>query len=898
MSGPPGWVTVAGALARVRSWYRSIVHRDSTERAIREEFEQHIALHTARLVQQGVAPDAAAQQARVAFGHAESHRVDARASRGLRWYDQLRVSTLDVKLGLRMLVKHPVISAAAVLALAVGIPVGLAPSHVAAAIEAPLPGDPDHRIRAIRYWDPAAVAVAATSVVEYEYWSRELRSFSALAAFRASTMQVALDEGRPEPLEAAEVSAATFGVLGVVPQHGRALHADDFIIGAAPVVLIGDHVWRTRFASDPAVIGRAIRVGREWTTVVGVMPDGFRFPSYAQLWLPMRLTATQTGRGATVQIVGRLAEGRSVEQAQAELELLAPSLSVDARDAERQARLRPEVVPFGLLFMGLPAGGLDAVPEYYLAQILMLVVLLVACGNVAMLVFAQTATRFKELAVRAALGASRSRIVSQIFAETFLLALISAAAGVFLVDWTLSHVNLAAIGGQTAMPYWLSLRVTPSTVVRAVLLATLSATAAGVLPAIAITGRAVYQHMRGGSGVRFGRLTGVLVVTDIAVAVAAVGLSLAIVRQVTDRQSLATVAGVPAAEIMAVEFRRFDDVPLDSGRTVRTLVAALAAEPGVRGLAVANALPLMEQPSRPIEVARAGAEASGAQEWVRTVAVDIGYFRGLGHTVLRGRDFDRNDLEGQDRHVIVNTAFVTELLGDRDPIGARLRFAARGARDPSAWHEIVGVVPHLGINAVNPERGAAVYLPAALDAIAPLHVALDVGEVPLRMGPRVREIAQAVAPDLYMASPTTLSEYRQGDWYLVLGLGAGLTALALVLVALAASGLFAMLSLTVTERTRELGIRAALGASPRTLVWTVLRRSVRQIGLGAALGLPLAAYFVSTVVGESSASPLWALLIATGVACGIVLIVAAVSCAVPMRRVLAIEASIAMRAEA
>jgi len=898
VSGPPGWAAVAGALARLRSWYRSIIHRDATERAIREEFEQHIALHTERLVREGLAPDAAARQARVAFGHAESHRVDARASRGLRWYDQLRVSALDVKLGLRMLAKHPVISVAAVLALAVGIPVGLAPSHIAAAVEAPLPGDPAHRIRAIRYWDPAAVAVAATTTSEFAYWSRELRSFSALAAFRASPIQVALDDGRPEPLEAAQVSAATFAVLGVVPQRGRALHPDDFVPGAAPVVLIGAQVWRTRFASDPAVVGRVIRVGRELSTVVGVMPEGFRFPSYAQLWLPMRLDATaQAGGGATVQIVGRLAQGHTAEQAQAELERLVPPLTV-ASDAERRARLRPEVVPFGLLFMGLPAGGLDAMPEYYLAQLLMLVVLLVACGNVAMLVFAQTATRFKEIAVRSALGASRTRIVSQIFAETFLLALLSAALGVFLVDWALGHVNLAAIGGQTAMPYWLTLRVTSGTVVRAVLLATLSATAAGVIPAIGITGRAVYQHMRGGSGVRFGRLTGVLVVADIAVAVAAVGLSLAIVRQVTDMQGLAAAAGIPAADYLAVEFRPSDAAATDSGRSARALVTALGAEPGVRGVAVANALPLMEQPSRPIEVAGGDAEATGAQEWVRTVAADVDYFRGLGQVVLQGRDFDRNDLEGQDRHVIVNTAFVTQLLGGREPIGARLRFAARGAAAASAWHEIVGVVPHLGINAVNAERGAAVYVPTALDAITPMHVALHVGAAPMRLGPRVREIAQAVAPDLYMASPTALTEFRQGDWYLVLGLGGGLSVLAFVLVALAASGLFAMLSLTVTERTREIGIRAALGASPRVLVWTVLRRSLLQIGLGAALGLPLAAYFVSTVVGESAASPLWALLIATGLAFGIVLLVAAVSCAVPMRRVLAIEASIAMRAEA
>lgn len=898
MSGPPGWTAVAGLLARARSLYRSIVTRDETEQTVREEFEHHIALHTDRLVQSGMDRGAAEKQARVEFGHAESHRVDARAARGLRWYDQLRVSMIDVKLGLRMLVKHPLISIAAALALAVGIPVGLAPSHVAAALESPLPGDPEHRVRAIRFWDAASVSVASTQFADFDYWTRELKAFSTLAAFRALTVNVTRNAGRAEPVEAAQISAKTLDVLGVAPTRGRPLNAADFATGAEPVVLIGQQFWRTHFTGDPNVIGQLLRIGRVQHTVVGVMPDGFRFPSYAQLWLPMGDERVAASAGSVnVQIVGRLAEGTSAAQAQAALSTIAAPPPSDAADAERRARLRPEVVPFGLLFMGLPATGLGSIPEFYLVQLLMLVVLLVACGNVAMLVFAQTATRFKEIAVRTALGASRTRVVSQIFVETFILALLSAAIGVFLVDWLLSHVNLAAIGGQTTMPYWLRLDMTPGTLLRAVVLATVSATAAGVIPAIAITGRAVHQNIRGGSGVKFGRLTGALVVADIAVAVAAVGLSMAIMRQVTDMRNMESAAGIPAAEYMAVEFRSFDDAPRDSGATRRALITALRAEPGIRGVAVANALPMMEQRSRPIEIEGADNSGGGSSEWVRSVAADVDYFRGLGRSVTVGRDFDRSDIEGSNRRVIVNTAFVDHLLGGGDPLGRRIRFTARAQTDRSDWYEIIGVVPHLGINMVNAERGEAVYIPTALHDIVPMQVAIQVGAAPMQLSPRVRELAQSIDPDLVMGTPTALAEFRQGDWYLVLGLGGGLTVLAGVLVALAASGLFAMLSLTVTERTREIGIRAALGATPRALVWTVLRRSLWQIGLGALIGLPLAAYFVSSAVGDSGASTLLALLIAIGVAAGIVAVIAIISCAVPVRRVLAIEASIAMRAE-
>jgi hypothetical protein len=191
----------------------------------------------------------------------------------------------------------------------------------------------------------------------------------------------------------------------------------------------------SRFGSDPLILGRSIRIGREMRTVVGVMPAGFRFPSNEQLWLPLpSKSAGAAGLFSPVRIIGRLADGVSAEQAQAELSAKGLSL---ANEAVSRARLRPEVVPFGLLYIGLPRGGLDALLEYRFIQLLSLVLLLVACGNVAMLVFARTATRFREMAIRTALGASRARIVSQIFVETLVIAVVAAGFGVLSIDWGL-----------------------------------------------------------------------------------------------------------------------------------------------------------------------------------------------------------------------------------------------------------------------------------------------------------------------------------------------------------------------------------------------------------------------------------------------------------------------------
>ena len=607
-----------------------------------------------------------------------------------------------------------------------------------------------------------------------------------------------------------------------------------------------------------------------------------------------------------VRIIGRLADGISTEQAQAELS--AKRLPLFANEPATRAQLRPEVVPFGLLYLGLPAGGLSALPEFRYAQALMFVLMLVACGNVAMLVFARTATRMREIAIRTALGASRGRIVAQIFVETLLLAVIAAGVGVLLFNWALGHVNLARLAGESALPYWLSLGLTRGTVLNALAFAAVSATVAGVLPAILITGRGISQNIRGGARVRFGRLSGALVVADIAVSVAAVGMAFAVSGHATDLQAANRATGIPASEYLAVEFRLpQDDAAPDRSRAQlaaaqRELVAALEREPGVRRVAVGDALPRMEHRSRPYEIDGVERPPDASLRWVRVARVDVDFFRALGTPISSGRDFRRVDVADGGRVAIVNTAFVQRVLDGRDPIGRRVRFPTQsnaGPSDASAWYEIVGVVGPLGVNVLNADRGEAVYLPAALGTINPMQLAVHTAVPPASLTGRVRELATAVDPDLVMGKASALSEVRQGDWYLVMGLAAGLIVLVGVLIALATSGLYAMLSLSVSERTREIGIRSALGASRRGLLMAILRRSLVQIALGAAIGLPIAARSVFELTGSQhgGAGALQSTVVGLGLSVGIVLFVALSSCLMPTRRILAIQATEAMRAD-
>jgi hypothetical protein len=231
---------------------------------MREEFQHHLAERAGTLVRAGLTADAANAQARREFGHEGTHHEQAREALGLESFAQLRFSWLDVKVGLRLLRKHPMLNLAAVFALAVGIPVGLAPSHLARALEAPLPGDADNRLRAIRHWDPLSSAVAPTWDGEFTFWAQTLRSFSTLGAFRTSSYNVASVDGRAAPAAGAQLSASVFRTLGARPLLGRVLEEADFVSGAPDVVVIGHGLWSSRFGEDPDVLGRSIRVGRTW----------------------------------------------------------------------------------------------------------------------------------------------------------------------------------------------------------------------------------------------------------------------------------------------------------------------------------------------------------------------------------------------------------------------------------------------------------------------------------------------------------------------------------------------------------------------------------------------------------------------------------------------------------
>lgn len=907
-----GWLSdfVARTFARLRSLIRGVVRRSEVEEEMREEFLHHIELRTADLMREGRSRAEASRLAHAEFGHIETHREHARVSRGLRLFDQMRFSWIDVKLGVRMLGARPGLTIVSVFALALGIPIGMAPLHLSNAIEAPIPEDPENRIRAIRYWDPASSIVASPHLADFRFWREGATSFESLAAFRGASLNVTATGGVAAPVRGAVVTASLFDILRVAPALGRTLGVADEVEGAADVLVIGHDLWTSRFAADPDIVGRAVLVGGTPHTVVGVMPRGFYYPSREQVWLPMRDGPRDAAdAGPAVQVIGRLADGPGTDEAHGEV--AAMGLPDVTRAVEDRARLQPEVIPQGYALVGIPRGGMGVMPEFFLSQIVALALLFVACANVAMLTFARTATRYRELAVRSALGASRTRLVAQIFVETQVLAVLSAGVGLLLIDWVLGRATMWLAGYDVVLPYWLSLGITPNAVFWSMIFATLSATLAGVGPAIRVTGRGVRNVIQAGpggrSGIRFGGVTGALIAMDVAVSVTVLSFAFGLGEYMKNQVGTDELVGIAAEEYLAVDLRLPSAPPSEDAEEARilrlaemqrNLVARLEAEPEVRAVAVADALPRMDHRSAVVDVEGIEAPPGRPGRWMRAVQVDVDFFRKLDRPLRAGRDFSRSDVEHDGpRPVIVNTTFVNEVLGDVDAVGRRLRFV-HGWRHTTEWREVVGVVGPLGVGIADATGDPAVYLPAAPGEIHPMKLGIHIGADPERMATRVREVVLDVDPSLAMNAPRSLDRSYPVDWYMMVAVSGGLGILVVILVVMATSGLYAIVSHSISERKREIGVRSALGAPRHRLVWALLQRSVLQVGAGALLGIPVAGWVLNGTLGDSRGTALIATsAMALGLGVVVVGMIAIFSFTLPMRRILGIRAGDALRAE-
>ena len=421
-----------------------------------------------------------------------------------------------------MLVKYPGLTIVGGLAMAFGIWVGTISFVMASMLlhpTLPLPGG--DRIVLLRNWDVATRSEEPRALGDFVNWRRALTSVTDIGAYRDVTRNVITGTDDARPVRVAEMTAPGFAVASTRPLLGRVLTAADEAPGAPPVVVLGYDVWKTRFAGDGAIVGKSVKVGDTYAAVIGVMPEGFAFPLAHDLWMPLRWqTADEAPRaGPGIKIFGRLAAGATLERAQLELATLGKRAATDHRNTHE--RLEPQVGAYAKQFKN---AGTEDIVAMASIQLFAAMLLALICGNVALLLFARAATRQTELVVRSALGASRGRIVAQLFAEALVLGGVSAVVGLAAAQITLDRWGLAFLkANMDSVPFWIDPRLSPATVLYAGALTILAAVVAGVMPALKITrglGASLKEGTAGGGGVRFSGVWTVVIVAQVAMTVA------------------------------------------------------------------------------------------------------------------------------------------------------------------------------------------------------------------------------------------------------------------------------------------------------------------------------------------------------------------------------------------
>ena len=791
----------------------------------------------------------------------------------------MRMSMLDVKLAARMVTKFPGLTVIGGLAIATAIGVtviGFEVTHDLSNPTLPLPNS--DRVVSVQMWDGRWGSPESRLLFDLARW-RQAQSFDSIGGYQTVERTLVADSGEGELVRAAEMNASGFRVAAVAPLLGRALIDADEDPGASPVAVIGYRLWKSRFNGDSSVVGRTLHLGSVSRTIVGVMPDGFGFPVSHTLWIPlMRQDSIERLSGPVLRVFGRLTSSASLVAAQSELAAISARQPWPASVAPTP--LAPRVMPYasGIVPLGY-------IRRAYLLQSVLVLLLVICCSNVAALVFARTATRQNEIIVRTALGAARSRILGQFFVEALVLAGIGAAVGLAgsnaTIQWTMKWIWSSG----SPRPFWWDDRIAPVTYLYAGALTLVVALLCGIVPALKGTRAGVHAGLQQGSGraasLTFGAGWTTVIVVQIALCVA---LLPAVLAQGWDAiRAQASGVGFATSEYLEVTV---DVEPGSESRRpalYRDLELRVRREADVRGVAFATAFPGMSHPRGPIEV-----DGDPMTDRIRpqsfTANVGPGFFNALDVRPLAGRTFvDADALAGR-QVAVVNRLFVDQVLGGRNALGRRVRFASNAT--PNPWMEIIGVVPDLGMSALRPEEGIGLYSPAApgerfVEGMA-IHVAGDASA----FAPRLRAMALEVSPVLQLKNPMPLNVVGRADQIGVRFFAIALAAVAVIGVILSSAAIYSLMSFTVSRRTREIAIRAALGANPRRIVAEIFSRVALQIGLGALAGVAMV-----MIARPQSAREVW---LPSGLAI-FMLVIGLCACVVPARRALRIEPSDALK---
>jgi predicted permease len=862
-------------------------------RKMEAELDEELRFHLERVIERHVESGMDAQDARMAalrgFGGLEQKKEECRDARGVRLVEDL---WQDLQYGMRMMRKAPAFTSIAVVMLALGIGANAAIfSVVNGVLLQPLP-----------YKDPQRLVTISNPTSEnFVELRNQNQAFEGVAAFFMHTANLT-GRGEPELLGGTLASANLFTLLGIEPRLGRSFLPEEEKIGNNRVVIISHRLWQRRFGSDQKIIGQTISLNDQPHTIVGVMPPGFQFPrkgdptsgwfaSEIDIYVPLALTPEQMDNRKPIFLFGviaRLKQQLSIEQARDEMTGLAARLEQkypgSYRDRSIQlVTLHQFIVDRARLALLVLLGAVGFV-------------LLIACTNVANLLLVRAAARQKEMAIRAALGAGRRRVIRQLLTESVLLAVLSGSLALLLAFWGVALL-------QAVIPEYLpradEIGVDGSVFGFTLLISLLTGILFGAVPAFQSSklrlSDALKEGGRGSGGVSHNHLRNLLVISEVALAlVLLVGAGLMLRSFI---RLMSVDPGLDPQNVLAVDIR------LPSTRYERPqqaaffhqVLAQLRTVPGVQAAGAIYPLPLSgmdetvgfiiegEPPLATSERHSAAGRGTGPD-----------YFKAQGIKLLKGRDFRESDGSEAPPVVVINEAMARQHWPNQDPVGRRISFNGRDGKP--VWWEIIGVVGSVRHIALDEALRPEIYIPFAQYPLSFMTLVIRTDGYPLKLVAAVRNQVQAVDKDQPISNINTMdallaravSQPRFN--LLLLAIFAGLALL------LAAVGIYGVMSYLVTQRTHEIGVRMALGAQTRDVIKLVVRQGMALTLTGVVIGL-IAAFGLTRLIknllfGVSATDPVTFSMIAI-----LLSGVALLACYLPARRATKVDPIVALRQE-
>jgi len=798
------------------------------------------------------------------------------------------MSLLDLRQAIRSLRRRPAFALAAILTVALGVGANTAVYQVIyAVLLRPLPFRDAQRL--VQVWESTPVLPQLQAAVpDFEDWRRQSHSFAQMAAYTFQEMNriTLVGQGEPEVVRGTDATADLFPTMGIQPLLGRALSAADER-GKLPVALLSEKLWRRKFAADPAIVGRTLRFETESFTVIGVVPSRQAFPEWADVWLPFSWIDPEllnTRKYHPLEVIARLRPGVSEEQAQTEIRALAARLAAEHRDTN--GTVGAYVIPLARQMTG------DVRPALLLVWAAVGLVLLMACANLAHMLLARMLDRRQEMAIRVALGAGRARLMRIVFTESLLLALVGGASGAALA--------VAASGVLRRMAQGRIPRLEPLGFAGHAPMFVLAASfVCGVLFALPACAQALRARAAPAGGRSMSKprspLGSVLIAAEVAMAFVVLTGATLLVRSFVGL--LSEAPGFQAKGVLAMEVpmpsSRYDDAKTAQFWKSQ-LLPAVQALPGVEAVAMANCAPMSLSGTGRFRFAtRFGIEGRTFDPGRYPVAqyrwVTPEYFRVLGIPLKRGRllaEADRN----QPRYLI-NETLARQFFSGEDPTAHRLIMGVMDPRQGAV--EIAGVVGDVRDMGLDEPVQPALYLISSSPRMVLL---VKTGGDPMRLAAPIREAIQRADPEVAVLRTAPVAQYvadslaRRRFALTLLAAFGGLAAL------LTAAGIYGLLAYSVSGRAREFGIRAALGATPATLLRMILQESaavtIPGLAAGVVVSLAGARLMKSLLYGISPQDPL-----SLAAACALLCVISVLSVWLPARRAAHVDPGAALRVE-